>query len=79
MSLRTCTAIPASSSCLGNTSTSPSSVRSPTDPSRRAAHELGLFPIIRFVVDFVAISHHSHYIGKDGSGAVVLVGVEEDT
>lgn len=48
------------------------------DPARRAAHELALLAVVGLVVHLLAVADDCHDVGEDGSGAVVLVGIDED-
>lgn len=44
-----------------------------------AASQLVGLSIVRLVVGGMSVAHHGHDVGEGGAGAVVLVGVEEDT
>lgn len=43
------------------------------------AHEFLVFSVVVFVVGSLSIADHGHYVGEDGAGSVVFVGVEEDS
>lgn len=45
----------------------------------RAACELVRFAVVALVVFRLAVADHGHDVGEDDAGAVVLVGVEEDS
>lgn len=45
----------------------------------RASGQFVCFSVVGLVVARLTITEHSHDIGKDGAGSVVLVRVEEDT
>lgn len=44
-----------------------------------ATSQLVGLSVVRLVVRGLSVAHHGHNVGEGGSGAVVLVGVEEDT
>lgn len=55
-----------------------SSIQTTEHRTYRASSDLVGLAIVGLVVCCVSITVHSHDIGKHGTGAVVLVGIEED-
>jgi hypothetical protein len=45
----------------------------------RAASQFVVFTIVVLVVEGLAVASHGHDVREHGAGAVVLVGIEEDT
>lgn len=47
--------------------------------THRASSKLVSLAVVRLVVGGLAVTHHGHDVGERDTGAVVLVGIEEDT